>query len=309
MPTILAGFGSRTVRVGGVAVHAAVGGTGPPLLLLHGYPQNHAMWHRVAPALAAHFTVVAADLRGYGDSDRPPGGADHAGYSKRAMAADQVGLMASLGFDRFAVAGHDRGARVTHRLCLDHPQAVTAAAVLDIVPTRHMYRGTDRAFAEAYYHWFFLIQPADLPERLVGADPDYYLRTTLARWSRRPHSFDESAVAEYLRCFAHPDAVHASCEDYRAGASIDLDHDDRDARDARTVRTPLLVLWGTRGFVGGHYDVLGIWRRYATDVRGRGLDCGHFLAEERPEETTAALGEFLLDHGGQAGGRAAAGRS
>jgi haloacetate dehalogenase len=301
MPTLLdgfssyAGFSSHTAQVDGIRVHAAVGGTGPPLLLLHGYPQNHVMWHRVAPELAARFTVVAADLRGYGDSGKPPGGSDHAGYGKRAMAADQVGLMASLGFDRFAVAGHDRGARVTHRMCLDHPAAVSAAAVLDIAPTRHMYATVDREFAQGYYHWFFLSQPADLPERLIGADPEFYLRRKLAQWSRDPDAFDEAAVAEYVRCFADPDTVRASCEDYRAAASIDLEHDERDAAAGNLVRCPLLVLWGAKGFVGGRYDVLAVWRRYAEDVRGRGLDCGHFLPEEQPAETTSALRGFFLE--------------
>lgn len=295
MPTMLDGFTARTVRVNGTGIHAAVGGAGPPLLLLHGYPQNHAMWHRVAPRLAERFTVVAADLRGYGDSDKPPGGEDHAGYGKRAMAADQVALMTELGFERFAVAGHDRGARVTHRLCLDHPDAVTAAAVLDIAPTRHMYGTVDRAFAETYYHWFFLSQPADLPERLIGADPGYYLRRKLAQWSRVPGAFDETVVADYERCFADPAAVHASCEDYRAAASIDLEHDERDAAAGVLVRCPLLVLWGAMGFVGRNYPVLDVWRRYATDVRGTGLDCGHFLPEEAPEATTAALRAFFLD--------------
>lgn len=294
MPTMLDGFSAHTAQVGEVRIHAAVGGSGPPLLLLHGYPQTHAMWHRVAPALADRFTVVAADLRGYGDSDKPPGGADHGAYSKRAMAADQVGLMASLGFDRFAVAGHDRGARVTHRLCLDHPGRVSAAAVLDIAPTRHMYGHTDREFAQVYYHWFFLIQPADLPERLIGADPEFYLRRKLAQWGRDPDAFDEVAVAEYVRCFADPAALHASCEDYRAAASIDLAHDDRDAADRVLVGPPLLVLWGAQGFVGAHYDVLGVWRQYAADVRGAALDCGHFLPEEQPAATTAALREFFL---------------
>lgn len=301
MPTMLdgfspaAGFSSYTAKLDGVRVHAAVGGSGPPLLLLHGYPQNHVMWHRVAPAFAAQFTVVAADLRGYGDSDKPPGGGDHAGYSKRVMAADQVGLMASLGFDRFAVAGHDRGARVTHRMCLDHPDTVGAAAVLDIAPTRHMYATVDREFAQAYYHWFFLSQPADLPERLIGADPEFYLRRALAQWGRDPDAFDEAAVAEYLRCFADPETLRAGCEDYRAAASIDLEHDEVDAAAGNLVRCPLLVLWGAKGFVGGHYDVLGVWRRYAEDVRGQGLDCGHFLPEEQPAATADALRSFFLE--------------
>ena len=276
-----------------VRVRAQVGGSGPPVLLLHGYPQTHAMWHRVAPALAEHHTVVAADLRGYGDSAKPPGGGDHAAYSKRAMAADQAGLMAALGHERFAVVGHDRGARVAHRLCLDHPGRVTRAAVLDVVPTRHVFGHVDRALAQTYEHWFFLSQEGDLPERMVGADPGLYLRAKLARWSADPDAFGERAVEEYVRCFSSPEAVHATCEDYRAAATIDLEHDDVDARAGRRVTAPLLALWGARGFVGSAYDVLGVWRTYADDVQGEALDCGHFLPEEAPGATTAALLGFL----------------
>lgn len=292
---MLEDFERRTVDVDGVGIHAAIGGSGPPLLLLHGYPQTHVMWHRVAPALSREFTVVAADLRGYGDSAQPAAGADHAGYAKRAMAGDQVGLMSRLGFERFAVAGHDRGARVTHRMCLDHPETVTAAAVLDIVPTRVVYETADQTVAAAYYHWFFLIQPYDLPERLIGADPEFDLRRKLEQWSRGPEPFAPEAVNEYLRWFTAPGAVHASCEDYRAGATVDLEHDRRDA--GARVRCPLLVLWGGRGFVGTYYDVLDIWRARADDVRGEPLDCGHFLPEEAPEATTAALRAFLTTVG------------
>lgn len=292
-PSLLPGFDRRTVEVEGrTAITAAVGGSGPPVLLLHGYPQSHVMWHRVAPVLAEDFTVVAADLRGYGDSGRPPAGPDHAGYSKRAMAADQLGLMAALGLPSFAVVGHDRGARVAHRMCLDAPDRVTAAAVLDVVPTRHVFAHVDRALAETYFHWFFLTQPAHLPERMIGADPGEWIRGRLRRWSAEPDAFDEAAVAEYVRCGSDPASVHAQCEDYRAAASIDLEHDAADA--GRLVTAPLLALWGGRGFVGRTYDVLGIWREYAADVRGEAVDCGHFLPEEAPGATTALLREFLL---------------
>ncbi|MDT3399089.1 alpha/beta hydrolase [Streptomyces sp. B1866] len=295
MTTLFEGFETHDVDVDGVAVHAVTGGEGPPVLLLHGYPQTHAMWHRVAPALARRHTVVAADLRGYGDSGRPADEPGHAAYAKRAMAADLVGLMRRLGFDRFAVAGHDRGARVTHRMCLDHPERVTRAAVLDILPTRHMFATTDRALAQGYYHWFFLAQPDGLPERLIGGDPEYYLRTKLGRWSAEGASFDPRAVEEYVRCFRDPASVHATCEDYRAAGTVDLEHDEADAAAGRRVDCPLLVLWGTRGFVASRYDVAAVWRDYAADVRGAGLDCGHFLAEEAPEETARALADFLAE--------------
>jgi len=285
------GFAARRIATSGAEIHCIVGGSGPPLLLLHGYPQTHAMWHRIAPRLAEHYTVVCSDLRGYGDSSKPDGGANHAGYSKRALAADQVEVMRALGFSRFRLAGHDRGARVAHRLCLDHPDAVERVAMLDISPTRIMYDATDKAFATAYYHWFFLIQPFDLPERLIGADPVYYLRRKLAGWSSGLRHFDPRALAEYARCFGDPATIHATCEDYRAAASIDLEHDAADA-DAR-IACPLLVLWGSKGVVNRLFDPVRDWRSVATDVRGKVLTSGHFLAEEAPEETLAELLDFF----------------
>lgn len=291
--TILTGFQPFRIALEGVTIAGAMGGSGPPLLLVHGYPQTHAMWHKVAPRLAQEFTVVAIDLRGYGDSTKPPGGADHAGYSKRAMAQDLVEVMGQLGFAQFMVAGHDRGARVTHRLCLDHPAAVQRAAVLDIAPTHHMYATADRAFGEAYYHWFMLIQPYDLPERLIGGDPEYYLRKKLAQWSRLPDAFPPEAVAEYVRCFSDPATIHATCEDYRAAATIDLQHDDADMD--RRITCPLLVLWGAAGFVGRRYDVLAVWRERAAEVHGHAVPGGHFLPEEAPEETYAALQGFFRE--------------
>ena len=282
--------GSR-VEAAGIGIHVAVGGAGPPLLLLHGYPQTHVCWHRVAPLLAGSFTVVAADLRGYGDSDKPPGDPAHATYSKRAMAADMVTVMERLGHRRFGVAGHDRGGRVAHRMALDHPGAVAAAAVLDIVPTRTLMESVDRDFATAYYHWFFLIQPGGLPERMIGADPEWFLRETVRRWSGRARPVAEEAIAEYARCFADPAAIHASCEDYRAAASIDLEHDRADAD--RRVECPLLVLWGAHAAMHRLHDVIATWRAVAADVRGRPLDCGHFLPEERPAETAQALAGFF----------------
>ncbi|MBT0960046.1 alpha/beta fold hydrolase [Denitromonas iodatirespirans] len=286
-------FEARTVDTTGARIHFTHGGEGPPLLLLHGYPQTHAMWHAVAPALAADFHVICPDLRGYGDSSKPAGGPDHANYAKRAMAQDMVELMAALGHTRFDMAGHDRGARVTHRLALDHPQAVRRACVMDIAPTHYMFGHTDQAFATGYYHWFFLIQPDGLPERMIGADPDYYLHEKLHRWAAPGARFDAAALAEYRRCFAWPETIHASCEDYRAAAGIDLAHDAADR--ARRIACPLLVLWGDQGFVQRSYDVLAVWREYARDVRGHAVHSGHFLPEEAPGEVIAALRDFFKE--------------
>jgi haloacetate dehalogenase len=287
------GFTVHDVDVNGVRIHARVGGDGPPVLLLHGYPQTHMIWHTVAEALAQSHTVVAADLRGYGDSGKPASDPEHSSYSKRAMAADQVGLMQTLGHERFAVIGHDRGARVAHRLCLDHSDRVDRAAVLDIVPTRHVFANVDRALATFYDHWFFLAEKPDLPEVLIGGAPEYFLRRKLDQWSGPDALFDENAMAEYVRCFSDPETIRATCEDYRAGASIDVEHDDADAAAARRITCPLLVLWGAKGFVGANYDVLAVWRRYADDVRGRNLNCGHFVPEEAPQQTIDELREFL----------------
>ena len=287
------GFETTDVDVAGVRIHARLGGEGPPVLLLHGYPQTGAIWHRVAPVLAETHRVVVADLRGYGDSDKPASEPDHASYSKRAMAADQAGLMRELGHEAYAVVGHDRGARVAHRLVLDHPDAVTRVAVLDIVPTRHVFGHVDKALALSYDHWFFLAQENDLPEVLIGAQPEFYLRRKLERWSGPDAVFDEAAVAEYVRCFSDPDAVRGSTEDYRAAATIDLEHDEVDAEAGRRIGVPLLALWGEAGFVGNAYDVLDVWRQYAVDVRGHAVPGGHYLPEEAPEQTLAALTDFL----------------
>ena len=288
---MLQGLEHRDVRVGDVTLAASVGGSGPPLLLLHGYPQTRACWHLVAPGLARRFTVVAADLRGYGDSSKPAADDDHAAYSKRTMAADMVGLMRELGHERFSVAGHDRGARVARRMALDHPAAVERAAVLDIVPTLTLFDGTDQAFATAYYHWFFLLQPDGLPETMIGRDPEWFLRETLRRWSGRARPLDEGAIREYARCFSDPAAIHGSCEDYRAAATIDLEHDRADA--GRRMDCPLLVLWGAEGAMERLHDVLASWRDSAAEVNGRALPCGHFLPEECPEETLAELTSFF----------------
>lgn len=294
---MLEGFRPLSVDTAQTRIFLRRGGEGPPLLLLHGYPQTHVMWHRVAPVLARRFTVVCADLRGYGDSGRPPGGPDHVGYAKRAMARDMVEVMSALGFDRFAVAGHDRGGRVAHRLCLDHPGRVVRAAVLDIVPTRTIFAATDKTIASSYYHWFFLSQPEPLPERLIGGDPIFYLHRKLGAWGAGGlAAYAPEALAEYERCFADPAVIHATCEDYRAAASIDLEHDEADA-DAR-IACPFMVLWGAKGLMERNFDVLATWREKAGGgVEGRALPCGHFLPEEQPEATAAELMRFF---GGEA---------
>jgi haloacetate dehalogenase len=286
-----ADFEVERIPAGDISINVSWGGHGPPLLLLHGYPQTHVMWHRVAPALADHFTVVCPDLRGYGDSDKPPGGHDHAAYSKRAMAADQVEVMRAMGFERFAVAAHDRGARVALRMALDHPDAVSRLAVLDIVPTQTIYDTIDKQRGTTVWRYFFLIQPPDLPERLIGGDASGYLDWTLREWCGTPGALSEEALAEYRRCFDAA-TIHATCEDYRAGATIDLEHDRADAGSA--LSCPTLVLWSSSG-IGSAYDVPAIWRARAPDLHGQGLDCGHFLAEERPAEITRELLAWFAD--------------
>ena len=284
-------FTARHIRTEGAELFVRYAGSGKPVVLLHGFPQTSAMWHQVAPKLAEDFFVVCPDLRGYGQSSKPKTDSAHAPYAKRAMAQDIVEVMADLGFTRFAVAGHDRGARVAHRLALDHIDRVEKVCIMDIVPTLHMFDHVDQAFATGYYHWFFLIQGRGLPERMIGADPEYYLKMKLGQWSAPDAKFDPTAVDEYVRCFSNPETIHASCEDYRAAASIDLEHDRQDR--GRRVTAPLLALWGDRGFVHRTYNVLDVWREYATDVDGRALPSGHFLPEEDPEGVIAALNQFL----------------
>jgi len=285
-------FTRATFDSDGVDIAYWTAGSGPPLLLIHGYPQTHVMWHKIAPALAERFTIVAPDLRGYGDSGKPAGTTDHANYSKRVMAADLVALMASLGHAAFAVAGHDRGARVAYRMALDHPAAVTRLAVLDIVPTKAVYDGTDRALATGYFHWFMLIQRSPIPENLIGGAVDTWLDMAFGNWTESDGAFTPEARAEYRRCFGTPEAIHASCEDYRAGATVDYAADAATVAAGEKIAAPVLVLWGDRGRVAA-MEPLATWRQYAVDVRGHGLDCGHFLPEERPAETLAALSEFF----------------
>ncbi len=293
---ILPGFDHATIETEpGVSVHVRSSGRGTPVLLLHGHPQTSSTWHAVAPALAEEHRVVLMDLRGYGSSAKPPSGHDHAAYSKRAMARDAVAVMRALGHVRFAIVGHDRGGRVAHRLAMDRPDVVERVAVLDIAPTLHMYEATDRRFAEAYFWWFFLIQPEPLPERMIGADPEFFLRHHLAQQSKTAGVPAEPVIRDYLRHYDDPAAIHAICEDYRAAATIDLVHDRADREAGRRVTSPLLALWGDEGTVGQLYDVLETWRPVASDVRGRALDCGHLLQEERPGETLAELRAFLAE--------------
>lgn len=286
---MIAGFTNDRVAAGEVSINLWRGGHGPPVLLLHGYPQTHVMWRHVAVGLAERFTVVCPDLRGYGDSDKPPGGGDHRAYSKRTMANDQMKVMRLLGFETFAVVGHDRGARVARRLTLDHPRSVSRVALLDIVPTRSIYEILDQERGTTVWRYFFLIQPFDLPERLIGGEPGGYLRWTLNEWSANLDALSEDSIAEYERCF-NPATVHATCEDYRAGASIDLVHDREDS--GHKIGCPTLVIWSRDG-LGRQYDVAGIWGQEVERLDGHELDCGHFIAEERPQQTTQILLDFL----------------
>lgn len=288
------GFEEADASLDDVMIHYRKAGTGPPLLLIHGYPQNHVMWHKVAPTLAEHFTVVCPDLRGYGESGKPPGAPDHSNYSKRRMALDLVQLMSHLGFEQFRVAGHDRGGRVTHRMCLDHPDRVLRASVMDIIPTRTLFESTNMDLAMGYYHWYFLAQPYPLPETLIGGDPVAYLHMKGTVWtgSKTAEVFSPEATAHYEKCFSNPETIHGSCEDYRAAATIDLEHDRADA-DNR-IACPLQVLWGERGLMHKLFDVPGTWvEKCAGPISSQIIPSGHFLPEECSEETLAAMMAFF----------------
>jgi haloacetate dehalogenase len=284
-------FTHRQIAVSqSITINLVVGGRGPPLLLLHGCPQTLVMWHKIAPALAEDFTVVAADLRGYGDSSKPRGQADHSNYSFRAMAQDQVEVMAALGHERFMLAGHDRGARVAHRMALDHPGAARKAAVLDILPTLSLYTEADAQFATAYWEWFFFTQSYDFPETLIAAAPEAFLRYELGPLVSSG-AVTRDAWSEYLRCISDPATVHGMCEDYRAGASVDLQHDRGDL--SKRIACPLLVLWGRENPIWERFDMLRIWRERAETVTGEALPCGHYLAEETPDATATVLRAFF----------------
>nr|WP_233101951.1 alpha/beta hydrolase [Variovorax sp. IB41] len=286
-------FPSFDIERNGVRIHGRIGGKGAPLLLLHGHPQTHAIWHRVAPQLAERFTVVAVDLRGYGDSGRPAADAEHAVYSKREMALDALAAMRHHGFERFGVLAHDRGARVAHRLAADHSSAVERMLLLDIAPTLAMYENTSEAFAKAYWHWFFLIQPPPLPEALIASDPVRYVRSVMGGRHAGLAPFAPEVLAEYERCARIPGTAESICEDYRASATIDLVHDRADITAGRKLAQPLRVLWGEHGAVGKCFDVLALWRACADDVSGRALPCGHYVPEEAPAELLAEALAFF----------------
>ncbi len=283
------GFTCQQIKTQETTINLVRGGSGYPILLLHGYPQTHVCWHLVAPMLAEQFTVVCPDLRGYGDSAKPQSDSEHLAYSKRVMAQDQVEVMQSLGFTEFAVVGHDRGGRVARRMALDYPERVTKLVLLDIIPTKTAFDTLTKELATADFHWFFLIQPDNLPEQLIGAKPDAYLEWIFNHWCFTQDALTDEAVSEYHRCFDSA-TIHATCEDYRAGATIDLVHDE--THQENKISCPLLLLWSANG-IYGKYDFLEIWREQATDVLGVAFDCGHFLAEERPEQTAAELIRFL----------------
>jgi haloacetate dehalogenase len=290
MTDFFPGFERRRIATSGAEINLVTGGNGPPLLLLHGYPQTHLLWRKIAPRLAAEFTLVIPDLRGYGDSSKPPGGRSQTAYSKRALAQDQAETMSALGFDRFMVAGHDRGARVAHRLVRDHAERIERVAMLDIVPTLYRFETLDDKAARGSFHWFFLIQPGGLPERLIGAEAEFFLRHMLGL-AHNPGRLEPEVFADYLRCFANPETIRATCDEYRAGAGIDLEHDRAD-RTAK-IAMPLLVLWGRTSGQGSGYDMLAVWRDHANDVRGQPIDSGHFLPEDAPDPTYAALRDFF----------------
>jgi haloacetate dehalogenase len=290
---MFAGFHKHQRQVNGVDITYRIGGSGPGLLLLHGHPQTHVIWHKVAETLAQYFTVVAADLRGYGDSSKPAADDEHRNYSKREMGRDNVELMRELGFSTFSVLAHDRGARVAHRLALDHPQSVNRMVLLDIAPTLSMYTQTNEAFARAYWHWFFLIRPAPLPETLIEANPEQFLRSVMGSRSAGMAPFTDEAFSEYLRCLQQPGAARGICEDYRASASIDLEHDRADIAAGHRLNLPLMVLWGAEGIVGRCFEPLKEWQQVATDVRGKPLPAGHYIAEEAPDMLLAEVLPFL----------------
>jgi len=293
---LIDGFERRRLPGDGVEIDALVGGSGPPLLLLHGYPQTRVMWRAVAPALAARFTVVAPDLRGYGRSGKPPGDASHETYSKRRMALDQIATMRALGFERFAVAGHDRGGRVAYRLALDHPAAVSALAVLDIIPTADVWARADAEGAMAMYHWFFLARPQPLPERLIEGDPEFFVRTTMASWAAAGFAFDAANMADYVACFADRATIHASCEDYRAGWGPDRAHDEAD-RGKKRIEAPLLAVWSEE-FSVARAEPLKTWRAWADSVAGQAVPGGHFVCEEQPQRVSELLASFFAANRG-----------
>jgi len=292
---MFAGFTRHTAAVNGVNIAYIKGGQGPALLLLHGHPQTHVIWHKVAATLAQHFTVIASDLRGYGDSDKPQGLPDHSNYSKRVMGEDQIALMQQLGFDQFLVMAHDRGGRVAYRMALDHPEVIRKLVILDVAPTLAMYEKANRAFATAYYHWFFLTRPAPFPETLINSHPDVYLQHTIAGRSAGMKPFTPEAYAEYLRCLRDPATIHGICEDYRASAGIDLDHERADLAAGNKIQAPMLALWGKHGVIEQCFEPLVEWQQLAANVQGHALDCGHYIPEDEPQLLLDEVLPFLAD--------------
>ncbi|QRX84875.1 alpha/beta fold hydrolase [Glaciimonas sp. PAMC28666] len=290
---MFSGFTPHVADVNGTHIHFIRRGTGPALLLLHGHPQTHVIWHKVAQQLAERYTVIAADLRGYGDSGKPVGLPDHSNYSKRTMGQDQVDLMATLGFKEFLLMGHDRGGRVAYRMALDHPEVIRKLVVLDVAPTLAMYEKTTLEFATAYYHWFFLIRPAPFPELLINSHPEEYLKHTIGGRSSGMAPFTPEAYAEYLRCLRDPLTIHGICEDYRASAGIDLDHERSDLAAGRKIQCEMLALWGGNGVIEKCFDPLAEWQLLANKVSGRALDCGHYIPEDAPEALLAEVLPFF----------------
>lgn len=288
-------FSRQRIAVNGVEINTVMGGSGPPLLLLHGYPQTHVIWRKIAPRLAERYTVVVTDLRGYGDSSKPEGLPNHSNYAKRVMASDQIEVMRALGHDAFYLVGHDRGARVSHRLALDHPEAVRRLVTLDIVPTKTVFDATNLEIASSYYHWFFMLRASPFPETMIGSNPEAWLRFHMGGRFAGLQPFEPDGWPEYLRCFSDPGAIHGSCEDYRAAGTIDLEHDTADMDAGRKVTCPMLVLWGEQGTVGRLFKPVEEWQKYATDVRGRALPSGHYIPEEIPEILFEELIGFLKD--------------
>ena len=283
-------FKQDKINVNGININYKIGGKGEPLLLLHGYPQSHILWRKIAPLFAENYTVICSDLRGYGDSDKPESDKSHLPYSKKYMGLDQNELMKKLGFNEYFLVGHDRGGRVAHRMAIDYKENIKKISVLDIVPTSHVFKNTNALLARRYYHWFFLIQSFPHPETMIGNDPEYYIRSKLKMWGANDEYLTEDVLQEYLRCFT-PETIHASCEDYRAGASIDLKHHEEDLH--KKISCPLQVLWGTKATVEELYDPVKVWKEWAINVEGKSIDCGHFLPEESPIETYDAIIKFF----------------
>jgi haloacetate dehalogenase len=283
-------FKQDVIEVNGVNINYKIGGKGEPLLLLHGYPQSHVLWRKIAPLFAENYTVICSDLRGYGDSDKPQSDKKHLTYSKKTMGLDQNELMKKLGFNEYFLVGHDRGGRVAHRMAIDFKENIKKISVLDIVPTSHVFKNTNAILAKRYYHWFFLIQSYPLPETMIGNDPEYYIRSKLQMWGANNEYLTEEIIQEYLRCFT-TETIQASCEDYRAGASIDLVHHEEDFD--KKISCPLQVLWGSKATIEELYDPIKVWKEWALNVEGQSIDCGHFLPEESPVETYNAIINFF----------------